>query len=387
STRIAEEMQENAARFIEETFGKAYQGDGRKEKKGGRIQDAHEAIRPTDLSLSPQTIADSLSRDQLRLYQLIYNRFLASRMASAQYLTQHIAVEGGRFLFEAAGSVLDFPGFMKVYSEDTVDEGALKGLDQLKEGESFILKDVDKAQHFTQPPARYTEGLLVRAMEENGVGRPSTYAPTISTLIGRGYVTKEKKALYVTELGSLVRGLISEYFESIDDISFTAHMENELDRVEEGELDWKEVLRSFYQTFKPQLEKAEAEMEKVVIEDEVTDEICDKCGRNMVLKIGRFGKFYACPGFPECRNTKPYLEKIGVTCEKCGGQILVKRSKKGRIYYGCENNPTCDFMSWEKPTGKICPACGGRLYEKQGRVKKLVCLNQDCRYTQIEEES
>ena len=388
STRIAEEMQAAAASFIKETLGDAYVGTRTAPKNRGRIQDAHEAIRPTSLELSPKAVEGSLSRDQNRLYKLIYERFIASRMAPAEYETLHLTMEGGSFRFEASGSTLSFPGFLKIYQDDEDQEEPLKDAKSFNENDALAIADLELGQHFTQPPARYTEGLLVRAMEENGVGRPSTYAPTISTLVSRGYVTKEKKALFVTELGQIVHQTIAEYFASIDDIGFTAEMEDQLDQVEEGKRYWKEVLRQFYGTFEPQLEKAEQEMEKIVIRDEETDEICDKCGRNMVLKIGKFGKFYACPGFPECRNTKPYLEKTGVTCEKCGGQILIRRSKKGRTYYGCENNPTCDFMSWDKPTMETCPRCGKRLYEKQGRVRKLVCLTEGCGYKkELDEEN
>ena len=391
STRIAEEMQQLAAGFIRERMGKEYVAESVRQSRSGRIQDAHEAIRPTNLELDPKKIESSLSRDQFRLYQLIYNRFLASRMTPCEYETQHVVAEGkdkkGTVRLEASGSVLRFPGFLKVYQDEEKTDETLKGFKDLKEGDQLLVREIDPEQHFTQPPARYTEGLLVRAMEENGVGRPSTYAPTITTLISRGYVTKEKKALYVTELGSIVHQMSADYFASINDIGFTAQMEDELDQVEEGKRAWKDVIREFYETFEPQLIHAEKEMEKVTIRDEETDEICEVCGRHMVLKMGRFGKFYACPGFPECRNTKPFLEKIGVSCPACGGEVLVRRSKKGRTYYGCENNPDCSFMSWDKPTAISCPICGERLYEKQGRTRKLVCLKEGCGYKKEIEET
>ena len=392
STRIAEEMQQQAAEYIRTKIGEDYVASSvRRQGKGRRIQDAHEAIRPTNLMLDPKSIEDSLSKDQFRLYQLIYFRFLASRMAPCEYETQHIVAENqasqGQIRLEASGSVLRFPGFLKVYQDEEKTDETLKGFKEMKEGDILEVKSILPEQHFTQPPARYTEGLLVRAMEENGVGRPSTYAPTITTLISRGYVSKEKKALYVTELGSIVHQMSADYFKSINDIGFTAQMESELDQVEDGQRAWKDVIREFYATFEPQLVNAEKEMEKVTIQDEVTDEICDVCGRHMVLKMGRFGKFYACPGFPECRNTKPYLEKIGVKCPLCGKDVLVRRSRKGRTYYGCEDNPTCSFMSWDKPTSEVCPKCGHILYEKQGRIRKLVCLEEGCGYKKEIEET
>ena len=391
STRIAEEMQQQAAEYIKTKIGEEYVAASVRQGKGRRIQDAHEAIRPTNLLLDPKSIEGSLSKDQMRLYQLIYYRFLASRMAPCEYETQHITAEDktrkDKIRLEASGSVLRFPGFLKVYQDEEKTEDVLKGFKDMKEGDVLKVKKILPEQHFTQPPARYTEGLLVRAMEENGVGRPSTYAPTITTLISRGYVSKEKKALYVTELGSIVHQMSADYFKSINDIGFTAQMEDELDQVEDGQRAWKDVIREFYDTFEPQLKSAEKEMEKVTIQDEVTDEICDVCGRRMVLKMGRFGKFYACPGFPECRNTKPYLEKIGVPCPLCGKDILVRRSRKGRTYYGCEDNPTCSFMSWDKPTAELCPNCGHILYERQGRIHKLVCLEEGCGYKKEIEET
>ena len=383
STRIAEEMQVAAKNLIRESFGETFINTEERQQKGGRIQDAHEAIRPTDLTLAPNKLEKTLSRDGYRLYKLIWDRFLASQMAAAEYETQHISVEGGGLEWLATGSMLRFAGFMKVYSPADDEEEKIVTIDGLKEGDAVSIRKIDKTQHFTQPPARYTEGTMVKALEDNGVGRPSTYAPTIATLTDRGYVEKEKKALYVTELGSVVNEFTEKYFDIIDNVGFTAEMETRLDKVEEGKEEWKQLLREFYKAFEPQVEKARSEAEKVKVEDQVTDVICDKCGRNMVLKNGRFGKFYACPGFPECRNTKPFFEVIDASCPKCGGLVYVKRTRKGRLYYGCEHNPECDFMSWDKPSVKNCPKCGQRLYEKRGRSRKLVCMADNCGYSEV----
>lgn len=389
SIRIAEEMQESARAYISEEYGNEYVRDKARaaKQRNNRIQDAHEAIRPTDITLEPKMLEDSLSRDQLRLYKLIWERFTASQMADAEYETQRITLSSGEYEFDASASRLCFAGFMKIYKDKDQPEEEQSTVGGLENNEVLKIRKIDGTQHFTQPPARYTEGLLVKAMEENGVGRPSTYAPTIATLAARGYVTKEKKALYVTELGQIVSSIVRQYFPSIDDIHFTAQMEENLDHVEEGDVAWKTVIRDFYKDFEPQVDKAMTELEKVKIEDEPTDVICDKCGRHMVLKIGKYGKFYACPGFPECRNTKPYFEKTGVSCPKCGGEILIKKTRKGRLYYGCENYPDCDFMSWDRPSNEVCPRCGSRLYEKRGKTRKLVCLKEGCGYVrEIAEE-
>ncbi len=387
SIRIADEMKVQAKDYIQRQYGKEYTSKTEaKAKTGGRIQDAHEAIRPSYLTIEPKAVEKALTRDQYRLYQLIFDRFLASQMADAEYETHTLSIVGGDLEFDASGASLTFPGFLKVYKGEEEEEGSLR-LTGLAEGKPMILEDAQALQHFTQPPARFTEGTLVRALEENGIGRPSTYAPTIATLTMRHYVSKEKKALYVTELGFIVDDIIAQYFDSIHDLHFTAELEKDLDQVEEG-MDWKEIVRRFYGSFEPQVEKAAKELEKIKIEDEPTDVICDKCGRNMVLKMGRFGKFYACPGFPECRNTKPYFEMIEALCPKCGGHILVKKTKKGRTYYGCENSPACDFMSWNKPTEKVCPVCQGMLYEKRGRERKLVCMTEGCGYQEkLEDDS
>ena len=387
STRISAEAQEAAKAYITDVYGSDFVGSGSKQEKKGKIQDAHEAIRPTYAVYEPKTLEESLSRDQYRLYKLIWERFLASQMASAEYETQHMTMSSGGFVFDASGSKVAFPGFLKIYQEQDEEIEKFETVEGLQPGDALKIKKMQELQHFTQPPARYTEASLVKALEENGVGRPSTYAPTISTLVTRGYIAKEKKALFVTELGSIVNRIISDYFESVVDIRFTAQMEESLDNVEEGKKQWKQVIGNFYVDFAPLVEKAMDELEKVKLEDEVTDVICEKCGRNMVLKFGRFGKFYACPGFPECANAKPYFEAIDAFCPKCGGQIQIKKTKKGRIYYGCENAPECDFMSWDKPSNQHCPECGELLYEKRGKQKKLVCIKEGCGYMQELEES
>ena len=380
STRISAEAQEAAKQYITENFGQDYNGSESRQEKRGKIQDAHEAIRPTYAQYEPKQLEDSLSRDQYRLYKLIWERFLASQMAPAEYETQHVSMSSGGFSFDASGSRLTFAGFMKIYQEQDEEVEKYENVEGLQEGDCLKIGKMEGLQHFTQPPARYTEASLVKALEENGVGRPSTYAPTISTLVTRGYIAKEKRALFVTELGGIVSRIISDYFESIVDIRFTAQMEEELDHVEEGTAEWKKVIGDFYVDFAPLVEKAMDELEKVKIEDEVTDVICEKCGRNMVLKFGRFGKFYACPGFPECQNAKPYFEAIDAFCPKCGGQIQIKKTKKGRIYYGCENAPECDYMAWDKPSKKTCPNCGELLYEKKGKKKKLACAKEGWGY-------
>ena len=380
STRISVEAQEAAKLYITDNFGADFVGDGSKQEKRGKIQDAHEAIRPTYAVYEPKKLEESLSRDQYRLYKLIWERFLASQMAAAEYETQHVTMSSAGFVFDAAGSRLTFPGFMKIYQEQDEEAEKFENIAGLQEGDALKIQKMEGQQHFTQPPARYTEASLVKALEENGGGRPSTYAPTISTLVTRGYIAKEKRSLYVTELGSIVSRIISDYFETVVDIRFTAQMEESLDHVEEGTAQWKQVIGNFYVDFAPLVDKAMEELEKVKLEDEVTDVICEKCGRNMVLKFGRFGKFYACPGFPECQNAKPYFEAIDAFCPKCGGQIQIKKTKKGRVYYGCENAPECDFMSWDRPSGKMCPECGELLYEKRGKQKKLVCIKEGCGY-------
>ncbi len=375
SVRISEEAQAAAGAYISEHYGSEYVGSDRQpDKKGKRIQDAHEAIRPTDVALSPVIIKESLPRDLFRLYQLIYQRFLASQMHGAVYETTSLKLEAQGERFTASASQLKFDGFMSVYKTDEEKEAttSLKGIDTNTE---LTMKSLDSRQHFTQPPAHFTEALLVKTLEELGIGRPSTYAPTITTIMNRRYVVKEQKNLYVTELGEAVNQMMLKAFPVIVDVEFTANMESLLDGVEEGTISWKTIIENFYPDLESAVQKAEEELEHVKIEDEVTDISCDLCGRKMVIKYGPHGKFLACPGFPECRNTKPYLERIGVACPKCGKDIVIRKTKKGRRYYGCEDNPECDFMSWQRPSEKSCPKCGGIMVEKGN---KLVCIEENC---------
>ena len=303
-------------------------------------------------------------------------------MSAAVYDTLQIVLEKEGFEFTSSGSKLVFPGFLQVYKEQEEEQEKFETIEGLETGDEVQLKTIEPQQHFTQPPPRYTEAALVKALEENGVGRPSTYAPTIATLIARAYLAKEKKVLYVTELGMIVNQMISQYFSEIVDIHFTAGMEEKLDKVEEGEVNWRAILQDFYQEFEPLVEKASNELEKVQLEDEVTDVICEKCGRNMVLKTGRYGKFYACPGFPECRNTKPYQELLDVPCPRCGAPIQVCKSRKGRVFYGCSKHPECDFVSWDKPVAKKCPKCGSYMVEKKGKNTRFVCSSRECGYSE-----
>ena len=386
SIRISEEADAAARTFIEETYGGEYLsvGDGKK-KSDAKIQDAHEAIRPTDINRIPADIKESLSRAQFRLYQLIWRRLAASRMANAKYDTMSVQIGLGEYQFRVSTSKVAFDGFMLVYTE----------ADEEKQEKQVLLKDIDKdtklellefepKQHFTQPPAHYTEASLVKTLEELGIGRPSTYSPTITTIIARRYITKENKNLYVTEIGTVVNSIMKESFPTIVDEHFTANMESLLDGVAEGNIHWKTVVANFYPDLESAVQKAEKELEKVTIEDEVTEEICENCGRNMVIKYGPYGKFLACPGFPECRNTKPYYEKIGVACPKCGKDVVIKMTKKGRRYYGCIDNPECDFMSWGRPVEKKCPRCGGYMVEKGN---KLACADEHCGYTEAKNKN
>ena len=322
---------------------------------------------------------ESLSRDQFRLYQLIWKRFAASRMAAAVYETTSVKIGAGGVQFTMTASSVKFDGFMSVYMEADDKEEKNQLLAKLEKGQELELVSLEDAQHFTQPPAHYTEASLVKALEEQGIGRPSTYAPTITTIISRRYVSKEQKNLYVTELGEVVNNIMKQAFPSIVDVRFTAMMEGLLDCVEAGTVQWKTVVRNFYPDLKKDVDAAEKELEKVDIQDEVTEEVCDVCGRNMVIKYGPHGRFLACPGFPECRNTKPYYEKIGVACPKCGKDVVLKKTQKGRKYYGCIDNPECDFMSWQKPSDKKCPVCGSYMIEKGN---KLVCSQETCGYVE-----
>ena len=380
STRISQEAETAAEEYIGAQYGKEYVSTTDKTvKKEQRIQDAHEAIRPTDISRTPVMIKESLSRDQFRLYQLIWRRFTASRMAAAKYETTSVKIGAGEYTFTVAASKVVFDGFMSVYTQD--DEGKKGNVlsQSLEKGMKLNLTELKPEQHFTQPPAHYTEASLVKTMEELGIGRPSTYAPTITTIISRRYVAKEQKNLYVTELGEVVNSIMKQAFPSIVDVNFTATMEGLLDCVAAGTVKWKTVVRNFYPDLKRDIDEAEKELEKVDIQDEVTDEICEVCGRNMVIKYGPHGRFLACPGFPECRNTRPYYEKIGVACPKCGKDIVLKKTQKGRRYYGCVDNPECDFMSWQKPSSKKCPVCGSYMVEKGN---KLVCSETACGYVE-----
>ena len=379
STRISDEADASARAYVEEKYEKEYVYAAVQEKKSGKkIQDAHEAIRPTDITRTPFALKESLTRDQFRLYQLIWKRFAASRMANAQYTTTSVKIDAAGYRFHVSASKKKFDGFMAVYVQDEEEKGEGNLLVKEISSETQLnFKSFEEKQHFTQPPAHYTEAALVKTLEELGIGRPSTYAPTITTIINRRYVAKENKNLYMTELGEVVNNIMVQAFPSIVDVNFTANMESLLDKVEEGVVNWKTVVSNFYPDLDEAVLNAEKELAKVKIEDEVTDIVCEECGRNMVIKYGPHGRFLACPGFPECRNTKPYLEKIGVACPKCGKDIVLRKTKKGRKYYGCENNPDCDFMSWQKPSKEKCPKCGGIMVEKGN---KLLCINEACGY-------
>lgn len=376
STRISEEASVSAAAYIEEKYGTAYVGGQAAEKKNGRkIQDAHEAIRPTDIARTPADLKDSLSRDQFKLYQLIWKRFAASRMSAAIYETTSVKIDAAGERFTVSASKLKFDGFLSVYvQEDDKEETAAISQD-LDKDTKLSLKELQYKQHFTQPPAHYTEASLVRALEEQGIGRPSTYAPTLTTLLARRYIVKENKNIYVTEIGEVVDKMMREAFPTIVDISFTANMETLLDGVELGEVDWKTIIRNFYPDLDEAVKEAEKQLDEVEIKDELSEEFCDVCGRQMVIKYGPHGRFLACPGFPECKNTKPYFEKIGVSCPKCGKDIVMKKTRKGRKYYGCIDYPDCDFMVWQKPSGVLCEKCGSMMVEKGN---KLVCSGEGC---------
>ena len=376
STRVSEEAEKMAKEYIEERYGAEYAGEGTERKPGQKIQDAHEAIRPTAVSRIPLDIKDQLPRDLFRLYQLIWKRFTASRMQAAKYETVSVKIGAGEQIFTVASSKLLFDGFMSVYTqedEEKEENNLLAG--SLSKDTKLTFEEFEEKQHFTQPPAHYTEASLVRELEELGIGRPSTYAPTITTIMARHYVVKENKNLFVTELGEVVNNMMQEAFPAIVDVNFTANLETLLDGVGEGKVNWKTVVSNFYPDLDEAVKKAEQDLAKVQIADEESDEVCEHCGRKMVIKYGPHGKFLACPGFPECRNTKPYFEKIGVACPKCGKDIVIKKTKKGRKYYGCIGNPDCDFMVWQKPSAEKCPKCGSMMLQKGN---KLVCMNEAC---------
>ncbi|MDI3522250.1 MAG: topoisomerase [Bacillota bacterium] len=386
STRISPVARREAVEYIERTYGADYKGAGVFTAARGKVQDAHEGIRPTQVTRLPQNLATYLTRDQLRLYTLIWERFLASQMAPAVYDSVTAEIAAGELRLRATGSEVKFRGYTAVYEETRDGEGEEKEavLPPLVVGEKLTLVRTVPEQHFTQPPPAYTEASLVKTLEEKGIGRPSTYAPTVETILKRGYVTREKKKLKPTELGFLVTDLLSRYFPEIIDVQFTAEMEDKLDRIEEGEAEWRRVVGEFYPAFAEQVRAAKENMEEVHVADEVSDEVCELCGRHMVIKQGRFGKFLACPGFPACRNTKPLREGTGVKCPQCGGEILVKTSRRGRRFYGCENYPECRFVTWDTPTEKRCPRCGSLLVRKESRRREpyLACSNKECRYTE-----
>ncbi len=386
SLRISDEAQAAAKAFIAETYGSEFHPVKPRQfrtKKGA--QDAHEAIRPTDVTFTPQLAKQILEPSLFKLYKLIWERFVASQMSNAIYDTIQADIQADKYIFKASGSKIKFQGFTKVYvesvdltnEENEEQEGKLPNLEK---GEKLDLKELEPKQSFTQPPARYTEATLIKAMEEEGIGRPSTYAPTISTILARGYVAREAKSLYPTELGTVVTDLMKEYFTDIVDVEFTAHMEGLLDRVEDGEEKWRQVIGDFYGPFEKVLKKAEDEISKIKVADEVSDVQCEKCGRMMVYKMGRFGKFLACPGFPECRNTKNIVVELpGVVCPECDGKILIRNSKRGKLYYGCEHNPTCGFMTWDKPVNEKCEICGSIKVEKRTKAgTKHICSNKEC---------
>ncbi len=378
STRVSEEARSMAEEYIKSNYGEKYAvTETASLGSGKKIQDAHEAIRPTDLKRTPAAMKESLSRDQFRLYQLIWKRFTASRMQPARYETTSVKIDGGEHRFTVAASKLLFDGFMSVYTQEEEKEAANTLIRGVEPFSRLKLSQLEEKQHFTQPSPHYTEASLVHALEELGIGRPSTYAPTITTILARHYVVKENKNLYVTELGEAVNNMMKKAFSSIVDVNFTANMEALLDGVEEGNIEWKTVISNFYPDLEEAVQKAEKELACVKIADELSDEVCDVCGRQMVIKYGPHGRFLACPGFPDCRFTKPHYEKIGVPCPKCGKDIVLKKTRKGRMYYGCIDNPECDFMVWQKPSKETCPKCGSLLVHKGN---KLVCVEENCGY-------
>ena len=384
SLRLSDEAMAAAASFIRSRYGEAYYyGKFHVFKTKGNAQDAHEAIRPTQVHLDPELIRDSLTKEQYKLYKLIWSRFLASQMANAVFDTVSIDTECAGHIFRASHQSMRFPGFIAVYEEGKDEESEAMGspLPDLQVGEKATASKIEKEQHFTQPPARYTEATLVKAMEEKGVGRPSTYASIVSTIQDREYVTKQDKRLAPTALGEVVNGLMMDRFNDIIDVEFTANMESKLDAVEEGKQNWKALLADFYGGFKTELEDAEAALEgvRLKVPEEETDEICEICGRNMVIKMGRFGKFLACPGFPDCKNAKPLVERMPGRCPKCGSGMLKRKSKKGYAYYACEKGADCGFMSWDVPTAEDCPECGFTMFKKSGKGRmKPFCINETC---------
>lgn len=384
SVRISDEAFEAVSGYIHSEIGAEFFNEDRevhttKTKGKAKTQDAHEAIRPTEVLKTPDSIKDSLSKEQYKLYKLIWERFVASQMNPAIYNTVSMKMTCNNYDFRSSGSSLKFKGFLEIYNRDEI--GDEKQVPVLEKGDVLSINEVLPKQHFTQPPPRFSDASLIKTLEEIGVGRPSTYAPTLTTIQARYYVTKEAKTLYPTELGEVVNGIMKGYFGDIIDVDFTANMEKRLDEVEMGNEEWKQVIRDFYPDFNEAVIDATEKLAKVVIKDEETDVICEKCGRNMVIKYGRYGKFLACPGFPDCQNAKPFLEEAGVDCPECeDGKVLIKKSKKGRVFYGCNNNPECGFISWNKPTGEKCPECGCFLEEKGKKNVKIVCSGETCNY-------
>lgn len=384
STRISSEAQQDTKNYIAEKYGQKYLPEEfRVYKNKSASQDAHEAIRPTYIDMDPESVRESLTNDQFKLYKLIWSRFVASQMASAIYDTVTADIMAGDLMFKANGSKIKFQGFIAVYTEGRDEEGEDEvSIPELQENEQLDLKKLEDKQHFTQPPQRYTEATLVKTLEEKGIGRPSTYAPIITTILARGYVEREKKFLLPTELGRIINDLMKNNFKDIVDVQFTAQMEKKLDDVEEGTKKWEEVMKEFYDPFAETLKAAEDKIGRVDLPDEVTDIKCEKCGRFMVIKNGRFGKFLACPGFPECRNARPILEEAGVNCPLCKGKVLIKKTRKGRKYLGCENNPKCSFMTWDMPAGENCPNCGNFMVKKYSGKKVIIkCSNESCGFT------
>ncbi|HYF83067.1 MAG TPA: type I DNA topoisomerase [Clostridia bacterium] len=390
STRISDEAKKDAAQYITDKYGKNYlDGETKPNKPGKKVQDAHEAIRPSSVFREPEHVKDSLDKDQYKLYKLIWERFVASQMQAAVFDTVTADIEAKGYIFRANGSIMKFKGFMSIYKEgsDDKDEEEEITLPNLVEGQSVKLKKLDHKQHFTEPPLRYSEATLVKALEEKGIGRPSTYAPIISTVLARGYVVREKKFLMPTDLGEKVTGILTEFFSEIMNVEFTANMENKLDEIEEGDKEWKQVIREFYQPFAITLSSAEEKVGKIEIQDEVSDVICELCGRNMVYKQGRFGKFLACPGFPQCRNTKAIVESTGIGCPQCSGELITRKTKKGRKFYGCNKYPECNFVSWDEPIAERCPECGSLMvkkYNKKGMEHK--CTNAVCGFKRAEDK-
>jgi len=384
STRISDEAYDAAKSYILNTYGETYLNPTRPVYKSkNRAQDAHEAIRPAYIDKAPDSIKDSLSRDQYKLYKLVWERFIASGMSNAIYNTTSIKITSEGYTFGAAGSALKFDGYLLVYKKnETESENDNQSIPEIATGDKLTPVKIEGEQHFTQAPARFTEAALVKTLEELGIGRPSTYSATISILVGRRYVTREGKSLCPTELGNVVNEIMKANFADIVDVTFTANMEDKLDRVEEGTVEWKQVLREFYPSFIEEIERAEQLVSEIDIADEVTDVICENCGRNMVVKFGRYGKFLACPGYPECKNAKPFFEDAGVVCPVCkNGAVQIKKTKKGRNYYGCANNPECEFISWNKPTGEVCPVCGCYLVIKMAKQPKAVCSAKNCGFS------